>query len=362
VLILTGCVVWLAATGDKLLPSVWVDPHHGGLLVLWILALVMLINATALSALWILRRSVIDEWLMVVVLASIVELAITALLGGTIFTLGFYSGRIFSLVTSTVILAALLVETTKLYARLARSNSMLQAERLNKLMNLRAAVASIRHEIRNPLQAVTANCQAALRCLKSGPPDLEEAQLALGDAIGDSFRIAEVFRNIGDLFDKDEPVQHPTDANETIFGALRLVHGRLNDRGVIARVELASDLPLVSGHKGQLQEVIINLLLNAVEAMEANREDGRQLTVRTKRHDGESISIEVQDTGLGIDPEDYNRIFEAFVTTKPGGTGLGLAICRTIVERHRGQLSVSPVIPRGTVFRILLPKADTHHR
>ena len=124
--------------------------------------------------------------------------------------------------------------------------------------------------------------------------------------------------------------------------------------GVSVRRDLQPDVPPIVGHRSQLQEVLTNLLQNALEAMDASQDHRRVLTVRTRR-DGDKAIIEVEDTGPGVDATRLDKVFEPFVTTKPGGMGLGLAICRTIVDRHGGQLSASPARPRGTVFRMVLP-------
>jgi signal transduction histidine kinase len=129
----------------------------------------------------------------------------------------------------------------------------------------------------------------------------------------------------------------------------------LTDHGIAASTELASELPPVVGHRGQLQEVITNLLHNAMEAMTTVQPDRRMLKVRTKPDGGNAIVVEVQDSGPGIDPKHLDRIFDAFVTTKPHGTGLGLAICRMIIERHGGQLSAASDGKNGAIFQIVLP-------
>jgi len=178
----------------------------------------------------------------------------------------------------------------------------------------------------------------------------------LADMVSDSHRTSEVLSNIRALFDTEEYEQEEVDANTTASDALRLVRGELDDHGITAKADFAADLPRASGNRGQLREVLINLLRNAIEAMVADPSGDRLLTLRTKVHGGNFIAVEVEDTGPGIKPEDLDRVFEAFVTTKSKGRGLGLAISRAIVERLRGQLSVSPATPRGAVFRIVLPQ------
>jgi signal transduction histidine kinase len=145
------------------------------------------------------------------------------------------------------------------------------------------------------------------------------------------------------------------DLNEIALGALRILRAELEDHGVITRTELTSQLPLVMGHSGQMQEVILNLVHNAIEAMDTIKDGHRVLQLKTDHHGRDAIAVAIEDSGPGIDPERFGDIFDPFVTTKPGGMGLGLAICRMTIERHGGQLSVSPAKNRGALFQFVLP-------
>jgi signal transduction histidine kinase len=345
----------LATVGEHFLPRLILDSTHFSPFVLYTAVFLMLICVAALVALLARRRSVLDQWLMIVTLAAILELLFTGVLSPGRFSLGFYAGRLFALVTSTVVLVVLLAETTKLYARLARSNAMLQRERNNKLMNLEAVAASISHEVRQPLSAITANGSALLRFLDHAPPNLDEARSAAERMISEGHRASQVLDNLRDLFGKSDQAQEQIDANEIALGALRVLREELRDHHITTRVELMPGLPPVLGHKGQLQEVIINLVNNAIEAMDSIRNDRRVLRVSTEDSGSGALIMTVEDSGPGIDPRKLDHIFDAFVTTKPHGTGLGLAICRMIVERHEGRLSALPADPHGTVFRVALP-------
>ena len=355
VLTLVCGLTWLATAGDEFLPRLALDRAHLAPLSTYIVEFNLMICAIAGAVLWVRRRSVLDQWLIVVALASILELLFVAVLSGSRFSLGFYAGRICSLIASTVVLVVLLAETARLYARLARSNMMLQRERNNKLMNLEAMAASISHEVRQPLAAIGSNSGAALRFLGHTPPNLEEAKSALSRIVGDVHRTSQVFDSFGSLFGRAERKQEPIDVNELVLTVLHALRGELKVHGIATRVQLTSELPLVMGHAGQLQEVIVNLVHNAIDAMDVVKDDRRVLQVRTEHHGGDAINVAVEDSGSGIDPKKLDSIFDAFVTTKPQGMGLGLALCRMIVERHDGQLSVSPAHPRGSVFRIVLP-------
>jgi signal transduction histidine kinase len=253
------------------------------------------------------------------------------------------------------VLAALFAERKENEARLARTNLMLERERNNKLMSLAATAAAISHEMKQPLTAVTANGISALRLLQGVPPDIAEARSAVDDVISDAYRAAEVLDSLRGLFGKVDRAREPVDLNETALAALRALRGELGDHGVKTGLELAPALPPVMGNKGQLQEVITNLLHNAVEAMEAVNVERRVLNVSTRPDSGEAVVVEVKDSGPGIDPPLLENIFDAFVTTKPHGTGLGLAICRMIAERHGGRLSAASDGKNGALFQLVLP-------
>ena len=255
----------------------------------------------------------------------------------------------------TAILAALFAERRESEARLAHSKMMLERERDNKLINLQAALASISHELKQPLGAITMNGAAARRFLRHEPPDLEELRSVLDDVVDDGHRMSQVLDNLRGLFGKADLTQEPIDVNELASRALYALRNELNDHSVATRIELMPSLPFVTGHKGQLQEVITNLILNSVEAMDSVKVDGRMLKVRTTTDGERTLVVQVEDSGPGIDPEKMADIFNAFVTTKANGTGLGLAICRMIIERHGGQLTAKSDGQSGALFQFVLP-------
>jgi signal transduction histidine kinase len=356
VLALVLGLTWLSTAGADLLPPIILDQSRMSPIVVYPIWFTILLCVAAIVLLSLRRRSVLDQWLMVVALVFIAELVFSGLLPTVRFSLGFYAGRVFSIMTSSIVLIVLLAETTRLYMRLARSNAMLRREQANKLMNLEAVVASISHEMRQPITAMSANCAAAIRFVQREPPDLAETRAALEDAQADCRRADEILDDIRALFGRADQTQERIDVNETVLAAVRAMRWAFNEHGVSARTDLKPDVPNIVGHRGQLQEVITNLLQNAVEAMAASKDERRVLTVRTERDRDEAIVVEVEDTGPGIDAESRDKVFDAFVTTKPGGMGLGLAICRMIIDRHGGQLSTSLARSRGAVFRIVFPQ------
>jgi signal transduction histidine kinase len=254
-----------------------------------------------------------------------------------------------------IVLASLFSERRESEARLARSNMMLQQERNNKLMNIEAIAGAIAHEVRQPLAAIAANGSAGLRWLAKTPPDLDEARAAMTRIVRDSDRANQMLESIRALFKDADLDAQPVDLNGIALGTLDLLSGELKAHNVIARTELAPELPLVPGHSGQLQEVMLNLLRNAIDAMDSVTDRARVLRVRTECDGREAIIVSVEDSGPGIDPQILQSVFDAFVTTKAQGMGLGLAICRMIISRHEGRLSASADNKSGALVQFTLP-------
>jgi signal transduction histidine kinase len=349
----TISVTNFATNGENLLPRLFQEGAQFAPATRYILISISLFCAIAIAVLWARRRSVLDQWLLIVALSLFTELVFVALSAGR-FTLGTYANRAFSLVTSTIVLAVFLGETTKLYGRLASSNRMLRREQNSKLMNLEAMSASISHEVRQPLAAIVSNGSAALRFLDRALPNLQEVRSALTRLLSDSNRVEQVFNSLRALFGKSDQGKNLINVNEIALEALRIFRDDLRSHRIITRTHLTSELLPVMGNRGQLQEVILNLVHNAIQAMVGVEADLRVLQVKTQLDD-ESIVLIVEGSGPGIDPTKMNSIFDTFVTTKRDGMGLGLAICRTIVERHAGKIFVTSAHPHGCLFHVVLP-------
>jgi len=215
-------------------------------------------------------------------------------------------------------------------------------------------VAAIAHEVRQPLAAMSFNAAAGKQFLNQAPPNIAEAK-NLFDQITDSgSRASEVFESFLNLF-RRKPEYRLLDINAVALEALQLLRKELDDFNIVAHTTLESELPSIQGNKGQLQEVILNLVQNSIEAM-ATTTKRRIISVVTARHDSHSISISLQDTGPGIAPNKLASIFDPFVTTKAKGTGLGLSICKMIVDQHGGKLSASSDAQYGGArFELTLP-------
>jgi two-component system, LuxR family, sensor kinase FixL len=225
--------------------------------------------------------------------------------------------------------------------------------RVSRQTTIGAMAASIAHEINQPLTAIVANANAGLRLLARG--DSSEVQAALKRIVGDGLRAGQAVAGVRAIFGKDGRKKSSVSINELVREVLALAGGELESQRVSLQVELHRDLPRVTADRVQLQQVLLNLIMNAVEAMSsvANRE--RSLLVRSELHGARDVLIAVEDSGPGINPNDMDRIFDAFFTTKSHGMGLGLSICKSIIESHGGRLWASTRNPHGSVFYIQLP-------
>ena len=255
-------------------------------------------------------------------------------------------------------LAAIFAQRRESATHAAHSNTMLERERDNKLLNAQALAAAIAHEVRQPLSAIEFSGSAALLFLGKTPPALAEVRAALDDMISDAHRTSEVLDAMRALFGKSNQEREQVEVNEIIRGVLQLSRKELQDHGVETRLELASELPLVDGHRRQLEEVIFNLVRNAIEAMDGTTGRDRVLRVTTGLNGHDAVTVAVRDSGPGIDPKQLNSIFDVFFTTKSYGTGLGLAICRMIIEQHGGQLTASSDGKIGSQFQFVLPTSS----
>jgi signal transduction histidine kinase len=356
-LIVVCALTWLATAGQALLPPIILEDQRLSPIVIYPILFTMMVCAGALALLLSRnRRSTLDLWLAVVAFVAIGELAFSGLLPSVRFSAGFYAGRVLSLMVSSIVLIVLLAEMMHLYNQVVRSNAALQRERDNKLMNMEAMAASIAHEVRQPLTAIATSASAARNWLKRTPADLEASRIAVETVIEASDRAISVFDNVRGLFVSEKPTPQLIDVSELIANVIQTMHAEFKRNEIKIEHEMTSQLPPIYGHRGQLQEVMSNLLNNAIEAIDAV--DGPRVVRITTGSDGNrAVTVAVEDSGVGLNPDLIESIFEPFVTTKTQGMGLGLAICRMIIQRHEGRLTVESSKVRGAIFRITLPPA-----
>jgi PAS domain S-box-containing protein len=225
---------------------------------------------------------------------------------------------------------------------------------VTRVTTLGELTASIAHEVNQPITGVVTNAEAGLRWLRAEPPNLDEIRLILGGIIKDGSRAGDVIHRIRALVRKAPPRIARFDLNEAVLDVIALTRSELLSHGVSLHDQRATSLPLIEGDRIQLQQVILNLILNAVEAMSCI-DGAREIRISTAREISNGVLITVKDSGPGLDSQSADRLFDAFYTTKPDGMGMGLAICRSIIEAHRGRLWATANEPRGAVFQFTLP-------
>jgi C4-dicarboxylate-specific signal transduction histidine kinase len=226
--------------------------------------------------------------------------------------------------------------------------------RVNRVTTMGELTASLAHELNQPIAAAITNANTCLRWLTRDHPDVEEARAAVMRIAKDGTRAAEIISRIRLLFKKGTPQREQVDVNEVIREMIVLLGGETTRYSISARTELAADLPQVMGDRVQLQQVLMNLMINGIDAMK-DVDGTRELSIKSQPAENEQLLVSVSDTGVGLPPQQADQIFNAFFTTKPHGTGMGLRISRSIVESHGGRLWAADNPPRGARFYFTLP-------
>jgi signal transduction histidine kinase len=238
-----------------------------------------------------------------------------------------------------------------------------QAElaRVGRVMTLGQLTASIAHEVKQPIATARNNARAALNFLDKQPPDLGEVREALGCIVGDADRAGDIIDRIRDTIKKAPPRNDRFDLNMAINEVIELAKSAITENAVSVQTRLAESMNPVQGDRVQVQQVVLNLVLNAVEAMGSVEVGARVLLIGTEQRKTNDILVAVRDSGPGIDPESLDRVFEAFYTTKSGGVGMGLSICRSIIDAHGGRLWAEANEPGGAIFQFTVPSAEGTH-
>lgn len=254
---------------------------------------------------------------------------------------------------------AVLVVTHDLTDHVLASEALRTAQaelaHVNRITTMGQLTASIAHEVNQPIAAAITNAQAASRWLGAQPPDLDEVRQALSRIVENGKRASDVIGRIRALIKKAPPRRRRFDLNEAVLDIIALTRSEVLRHGVSLQTQLATGLPLVEGDRIQLQQVLLNLIMNAVEAMSGVDQGGRELQISTEAESAGGVLVTVRDSGPGLDPANVDRLFEAFYTTKPEGMGMGLAISRSIIEAHGGRMWATANEPRGAVFQFTVP-------
>lgn len=348
-------LTWLVTGGATVLPSIMVDALHASAdwHTYWAPALIAL-SVTSMALVWRHRSSVLDLWLLVVLWAWFIE---TVLLSTTAYrySLVWYAGRAFGLMSSCFVLLVLLSEATLLYARLVVSVAAHNREREARMMTMDALSASMAHDINQPLGAIVANSESGLALLERTPKDLDELRAVLTDIRHDGERAGEVVASIRSIFREGRELKGRVAVDEIIRDVVAILRGELDAHGIAVRLDLAADGAAIRGNRGQVQHVVLNLATNAIDAMAELSGRPRVLAIASRIEGGGGVQVSVTDTGHGVAPAIAERIFEAFFTTRADGTGMGLAICRSLVASHGGRVWLARDHAEGAAFVFSLP-------
>ena len=250
--------------------------------------------------------------------------------------------------------------TNRVHAEEALRQAQSDLAHVNRVTTMGELTASLAHEVKQPIAAAVTNANTSLRWLAANPPNLEEARAAATRMVNDGRRAGEIVSRIHLLFKKGTPQRELVDINEVIREMIVLLRNEAMRYSISVRTELEADLPPVVGDRVQLQQVLMNLMINGIDAMK-DVDGARELAINSQRTENEQLLVSVSDTGVGLPPQQADQIFEAFFTTKQHGTGMGLRISRSIVESHGGRLWAADNSPRGASFYLTLPaNVDTH--
>jgi signal transduction histidine kinase len=347
---LVSAVTYVCIVAEASLPPIMLDPFRFG--PQWpglVGAPIALLCIATLGLLWMRRRTVLGLWLMVVMCLYLVEVPLSYYPAPIRFSVGWYSVRVIGIISSSLVLIVLLYEITTLYARMLRTVRAHRHEREARLMTGDAVAATIAHEVKQPLSGMITSADAGLRFLNRSAPDLDEAKEAFKQVVADGHRAGAVIDSIRTIFKKDDRKRVSLDLNDLIGKTIALVREDLKKHRILVEAVLDENLPPVAGDRVQLQQVLVNLITNAIDSMAAVA-GSRVLSVKSQMHEDGDVRVSVADTGAGIGSQDIDRIFNPLFTTKSHGMGMGLSICRSIVEAHDGRLWVVPNTPRGAVF------------
>jgi len=356
VVVVVALLTFIATTGVHLLPSLYTTNDTvqtsfankiNFALALWV--------GTALVVLASRRRTILDLWLVVALLSWLPNFLVAAIASSVRFSMGWYAARCFVLIGSCMLLAVLLTETTVLYSRLANALILQRRERTNRLLSVDAVTAAISHELRTPLAAIALNASTALSQLRSNSLELEEMDSILSDIEADSLRAGSIISSIRELSKHAAVRRALTSVADVVRIALKLMQHDLQINEVSVETEFPDNLPKVHLDGTQLQQVLLNLVKNAIDAMRVVPPQARRLRLSGGLDGHSTVLLHVQDSGPGIPAEDQSRIFEPFFTTKSSGMGLGLAICSTVIENHGGKLRLVKSDDTGSIFEVAIP-------
>jgi signal transduction histidine kinase len=357
VLAATAALTFMVSAFPALLPTLYTDQSRQTVWASAANVYLWLLNSTALAVLFWRRRTILDLWLTVTLFAWWPNFLVAIFVTVVRFSIGWYISRCLAVVASFTLLFVLLAEMTMLYARLANSILLLRRERTGRLASVEAATAAIAHEIRQPLAGIVSLGSAGLRWLNRKPADVEKARSCFSSILGAAQRADEIITSVRGLFKRASDHRAMVQLNDVIRLVMKLARHDLLTSGIAVTIDYQEDLPPIYADHTQLQQVILNLVKNAIDAMHGRPLDQRRLRLATGSDGLSAVLFYIRDSGPGVAAENRERIFNPFFTTKSTGMGLGLSICRTIIEEHGGTLGLTKSGPAGSTFEISLPIA-----
>ncbi|HVI79888.1 MAG TPA: ATP-binding protein, partial [Candidatus Acidoferrum sp.] len=348
----------------------------------------VILAAVAFILLWRRhRQSLLDLWLMVVMSYWLCDIVLSSYLNVTRYDLGFYAGRTYGVLAASFVLAVLVLENSRLYSRLAtaasrlreraaellQANEILQSEiacrkraenalriaqaelaKVSRITSMGELTSSLAHEVNHPIGAMMINAETCLRWLSQENPNVERARTIANMIVKDCARASETVARIQQLFHKRAMLRERIDVNDVIREMIGLLDSEAARFSVCIRTDLMENLSLVWADRAQLKQVLMNLMINGMEAM-SHGDGPRELFIKSEQAEGRQIAVSVRDTGVGLPPLPFNQIFNSFITTKPHSVGIGLSISRSIIEDHGGHLRATKNSSRGAHFELTLP-------
>ena len=354
-------VMWLFTLGADALPSIMADQIRTTAGYQRIGPRLFLIEIVA--SLFVFRRrstSMIDLWLKVAMWSWLLETFLAVIVHGR-FSLVFYVSRTLGVVSSSFVLLVFFSESLILHRRLVTTLIGREHEREGHRTAIDIVVGTLAHELRQPLMSILLNEQAGAKLLASGPKASEEVPAVFDDIRASVVRANEIIDSVRTMFAASAGDRGLVDANVLVRDAVELTRLEFEAHRVSVRLDLSPRLPAIRGHRGQLLEVLLNGLKNAIESLVDVSGHERTLQIRTTLLEPHGVAIHIEDSGAGLDPRARSRAFDPFFSTKPRGMGLGLSICRSIVTAHGGALSLLPNEPNGAVLRVELPGLPATH-
>ena len=352
-----GLAALFSIEAQRWMPALFIDRREGNYINLVVVnCAIIALTTGAIVGLLRSRPSLLDLWLLVALAAWLFQALLNLPLRAR-FTVGWYSLFALTMASNLIVMIALIAESNRVYARLALATAARERERGARLTSMDAVAAAIAHEVGQPLAAVAANAAAGVRWLDRPRPNLKKAIESLREINASASRSFNIIQSIRAVFSKGPDWAVEFSLNDLVRETAKLLDKELAGAKVSLELSLDEDLPPVLANRVQIQQVLINLLTNAIQSLDSARGRSRRIAIRSVAAEGEKVLLEVSDSGNGMSPEDVHHVFDAFHTTKATGTGIGLSLCRTIVEEHGGRIWASPGEKAGATFHVQLPRS-----